>query len=119
MAANDKPKIDLILSDLEAEILKPEPFVVVLNGGKRITFKDPYDFKISERDEILGIYEAARRGDADDLDLLKRIMSPEDYQKYLDADLPLRTHGALVERVMGHFKGGLGDAGEGRASAGS
>ena len=117
MASSDKPKIDLILSDLENEILKPEPFVVVLRDGKRITFKDPYDFKISERDEILSIYEAARDGQADDLDLLKKIMSPEDYQKYVDADLPIRTHGALVERVMSHFKGGLGDAGEGSASA--
>ena len=115
--ATDKPKIDLILADLENEVIKPEPFVVVLHAGKRITFKDPYDFKISEREEILGIYEAARRGDADDLDLLKKILSPEDFQKYLDADLPIRTHGALVERVMTHFKGGLGDAGEGNASA--
>lgn len=117
MASSDKPKIDLILADLEAEILKPEPFVVVLNGGKRITFKDPFDFKVSERDEILGIYEAAQRGDADDLDLLKKILSPDDYQKYIDADLPIRTHGALVERVMDHFKGGLGEPGEGSASA--
>jgi hypothetical protein len=117
MASSDKPKIDLILSDLEAEILKPEPFVVVLRDGKRITFKDPFDFKVSEKDEILSLYEAARRGDADDLDLLKKIMSPEDYQKYIDADLPLRTHGALVDRVMTHFKGGLGDAGNGSASA--
>lgn len=114
--AVDKPKIDLILSDLENEILKPEPFVVVLRDGKRITFKDPYDFKISERDEILAIYEAARGGEADDMDLLKKIMSPEDYQKYIDADLPIRTHGALVERVMTHFKGGLGDAGNESAS---
>jgi hypothetical protein len=115
--AVDKPKIDLILADLEAEIAKPEPFVVVLKGGKRITFKDPFDYKISDREEILGIYEAARRGEADDLDLLKKILSPEDYKKYIDANLPLRTHAALVERVMEHFKGGLGDAGNATASA--
>lgn len=117
MASSDKPKIDLILSDLENEIMKPEPFVLALRDGKRITFKDPFDFKVSEKDEILGIYEAARRGEADDLDLLKKIMSPDDYQKYIDADLPIRTHGALVERVMDHFKGGLGDAGNESASA--
>ena len=115
--AVDKPKIDLVLSDLENEVLKPEPFVVVLKGGKRISFKDPYDFKVSERSEILDVYEAARRGEADDLDLLKKILSPEDFQKYLDADLTIRVHAALVERVMEHFKGGLGDAGEGSASA--
>lgn len=115
--AVDKPKIDLILADLENEVLKPESFVVVLNGGKRITFKDPYDFKVSERDEILGIYDAARRGEADDLDLLKKILSAEDYKKYIDADLSIRTHAALVERVMAHFQGGLGNTGEDSASA--
>ena len=115
--AVDKPKIDLILSDLESEIRRPEPFVVVLKDGKRITFKDPYDFKISERDEILGIYQAARAGEADDLDLLKKILSAEDYKRYIDADLPIRTHAALVERVMTHFKGAMGTAGEGSASA--
>ena len=114
---SDKPKIDLILSDLESEIRKPEPFVVVLNSGKRITFKDPFDYKISEREEILGIYAAAQRGEADDMDLLKKIMSSDDYEKYVDADLPIRTHGALVERVMTHFKGALGDEGNGAASA--
>jgi len=117
MASSDRPKIDLILSDLENEILKPEPFVVVLRDGKRITFKDPFDFKVSEKDEILGIYEAAQRGEVDDLDLLKKILSTEDYKKYVDADLPIRTHGALVARVMTHFKGNLGDAGNGSASA--
>lgn len=115
--ANDKPKIDLILSDLENEVSKPEPYVVVLKDGKRITFKDPFDFKVSEREEILGIYDAARAGQADDLDLLKKILSPEDYQKYVDADLSIRIHAALVERVMTHFQGALGNAGEGSASA--
>ena len=117
--AVDKPKIDLILADLESEVAKPEPFVVVLNGGKRISFKDPYDFKVSERNEILDVYEAARRGEADDLDLLKKILSPEDFKKYIDAYLSIRVHAALVERVMGHFKGGLGEPGEGLASAAS
>lgn len=115
--SNDKPTVHLVLADLENEIRKPEPFVLVLSGSKRITFKDPFDFKISERDEILGIYEAAQRGEVDDLDLLKKILSAEDYKKYIDADLPIRTHGALVERVMTHFKGGLGEPGEGSASA--
>jgi hypothetical protein len=114
---SDKPKIDLILADLENEVRKPEPFVVVLNSGKRITFKDPYDFKVSERKEILNLFEAGKRGEVDDLELLKKILSPDDYEKYVDADLPIRTHGALVERVMAHFQGGLGNAGEGSASA--
>jgi len=76
--AVDKPKIDLILADLESEVAKPEPFVVVLNGGKRISFKDPYDFKVSERNEILDVYEAARRGEAGYLDPPKKVLTAEE-----------------------------------------
>lgn len=113
----DTPKIDLVLSDLEREIAKPEPFTVVLSKNKRITFKDPFGFKVSERVEIMDMYEATRRGEADDLDFLKRILSTADYDKYMAEDLPIRTHEALVQRVMAHFQGNLGDSGEGSASA--
>lgn len=113
----DSPKIDLVLSDLEREIAKPEPFTVVLSKNKRITFKDPFGFKISERAEIVELYEASKRGDSDDIEFLKKIMSPADHEKYVAEDLPIRTHEALIERVMAHFQGALGDSGNGTASA--
>lgn len=111
---SDTPKVDLVLADLEKEIAKPEPFTVVLSKNKRITFKDPFGFKLSERAEILGMYEAAQRGESDDLDFLAKIMTKTDFDKYVAEDLPARTHEALVARVMTHFQGGLGDAGKGR-----
>lgn len=113
---SDTPKIDLVLADLEKEIRKPEPFTVVLSKNKRITFLDLYGFKLSERDAIFGLYEQSQRGEADDLDLLKKILSTADYDKYVAEDLPIRTHQALVQRVMAHFEGSLGDQGNAPAS---
>lgn len=112
----DTPKIDLVLSDLEKEIAKPEPFIVVLSKNRRITFKDPFGFKISERTRILGLYEAAKRNETDDLEFIKEILNAADYAKYIAEDLPARTHEALMTRVMAHFQGSLGDAGKGTAS---
>lgn len=112
---SDTPNISLVLADLEKEIAKPEPFVVVLSKNKRVTFKDPFGFKVSERADILALYDRTQRGEADDLDLLKKIMTSADYEKYVAEDLPMRTHAALVERVMAHFQGNLGDAGKGDA----
>lgn len=111
----DTPSINLVLSDLEKEIRKPEPFTVVLSKNKRITFKDPFGFKLSERTRIMDMYDATQRGEADDLDLLKEILSSADFDKYVTEDLPIRTHEALTKRVMAHFQGSLGDAGKGNA----
>lgn len=116
---SDTPKINLVLSDLEAEASSPEPFIVMLGRNKRVTFKDPYDFKISEREEILGLYERAQRGEADDMDVLKKLLSPADFVKYEEADLKIRLHERLVRKVMAHFEGGMGDAGNAPASASS
>lgn len=113
---SDTPNVDLVLSDLEKEIKKPEPFVVVLSGSKRITFKDPYAFKISERREVLDLYDQTQDGQADDLDFLKRILSKSDFEAYVKEDLPIRTHEALTQRVMQHFAGGQADRGNGNAS---
>lgn len=107
----DTPKIDLVLSDLEKEIAKPEPFTVVLSKNRRITFKDPFGFRMSERKEILGMYDATQRGEVDDMDFLKRILSDSDFKKLEEEDLPIRTHNVLVTRVMAHFEGSVGSQG--------
>lgn len=109
MATNDKPNIDLVLSDLEKEIQAPEPFTLVLRNNVRVTFKDPMDFKMSERHDIIGDYGAAQRGEIDDYDFLKRIMTEADFEKYKKADLHIRTHNAVLQRVMNHFQGALGE----------
>lgn len=112
---SDTVKIDLTLADLSREVGTPEPFQFALAGSKRIAFQDPFGFKLSERKEILDIYEKTQRGEADDLDFLSRIMSPADEKAYLAADLPIRVHSALVARIMEHFQPPRGDEGKGRA----
>jgi hypothetical protein len=110
----DSVKIDLTLADLAREVAQPEAFTFVMSKNKRVTFKDPFAFKLSERKEVLDIYEQTQRGEADDLDFLERIMTPADSAAYIAEDLPIRVHSALVQRVMAHFQPPRGDEGKGR-----
>lgn len=111
---SDTPNVDLVLTDLEKEVVRPEDFVVVLSKNKRITFKDLYGFKVSERHEFRELME--RRDEVDDIDLLKRCLSPEDLKKYVDEDVNIRIHQALMQKVMAHYQQGLGTPGEGAGS---
>ena len=110
----DSVKIDLTLADLAREVAQPEAFTFVMSKNKRVNFKDPFGFKLSERGEILDIYDRTQRGEADDIDFLNRIMTPADSAAYIAEDLPLRLHSALVQRIMAHFQPPRGDEGKGR-----
>lgn len=110
----DTVKIDLTLADLQREVGKVETFQLALAGSKKVTFKDPFGFKISERNRILDLYYAAQRGEADDIEFLQSIMSPADHKTYVAADLTMREHQALVAHVMAHFQPPRGDEGKGR-----
>lgn len=110
----DSVKIDLTLADLSREVAQPEEFTFVMSKNKRVTFQDPFGFKLSERKEILGIYDKTQRGEADDVDFLERIMTPADAKAYIAEDLPIRVHSALVQRIMAHFQPPRGDEGKGR-----
>lgn len=107
---SDKPNIDLVISDLEKEIQTPAPFTVALPGGSRVTFKDPFDFKMSERHKVLEDYQAVRNGHGDDYDFLQKVMSKEDFKKYEKADLDVRVHNAVMRAYMAHFEGSLGES---------
>ncbi|UKA59157.1 hypothetical protein [Arthrobacter sp. FW306-2-2C-D06B] len=111
--ANDKPNISLTLAALEAEVAKPEPFVLALKGGKRITFPDLYDMPAVEAKEFFDQFEGA---DRTDFSLLEQWLSKPDYEAYVEARLPLRVHAALVERVMAYYQQTVGTPGEGAAS---
>lgn len=108
---SDKPEVDLVISDLEKEIEKPKPLTAVLPGTSiRVTFQDPFDFKMSERHKVLEEYQAVRQGNGDDYDFLRKIMSKEDFKKYEKADLDVRLHNAVMAKVMAHFEGTLGES---------
>ncbi|MCZ9884153.1 hypothetical protein [Arthrobacter sp. B2a2-09] len=112
--ANDKPNINLTIAELEAEVAKPEPFVLALKGGKRVTFPDLYDMPAAEAEDFFAKFEGTGRTD---FALLEEWLSKPDYEAYVAARLPLRVHAALIERVMNYYQQTVGKPGEGAASA--
>lgn len=114
--ANDKPTIHLSLSALEAEVAKPEAFVLALSGGKRITFPDLYDMPADEAGQFFKDLEASGQND---FDFLEKWLSAKDFEAYKAEKIPLRLHAALIERVMNYYQQTVGKPGEGPASASS
>lgn len=107
--ANDKPSINLSLASLEAEIAKPEPFILALKGGKRITFPDLFDISIDESDEFLSDLQ---KNGQNDLGFLEKWLSPTDFEAYKAAKVPLRVHAALIQRVLAYYQQTVGTPGE-------
>jgi hypothetical protein len=110
--AADKPTINLSLSALEAEIVKPEPFVLALKDGKRVTFPDIFDRPADEAAEFLSDLRSS-----DDFDLMAKWLSEDDFKRYKAAKIPLRSHAAIMQAVMSYYEQTMGTPGEGRASA--
>lgn len=104
----DKPQIDLVISDLEKEIEKPKPYTVALKGGGRVTFKDPFDFKLDERDRVMKLMRGMENGSVDDLEFLAEIMTKTDLEKYKKSNPDIRVHNYTISKVMAHFQGVLG-----------
>lgn len=107
---SDKPQIDLVLTDLEKEIQEPQPYTVALPGGKRITFKDPFDFSLDERQRVMDLFQGMERGTVDDFEFLSEIMTKTDLEAYKKTNPKIRTHNTLMQRVMAHFRGALGES---------
>jgi hypothetical protein len=105
----DKPNVSLSLASLEAEVSTPEPFVVALKGGKRITFPDLFDLPADEAEEF---FKDLQGSGQTDFAFLAKWLSAEDFEAYKAAKVPLRVHAALVERVMAYYQGTLGTPGE-------
>jgi len=112
--ANDKPNINLSLAALEAEISKPEPFILALSGGKRIKFPDLFDMPADESEEF---FRDLSEPGKSDFEFLAKWLSKADFEAYKAAKVPLRTHKALIERVVGYYQQTVGTSGEGPASA--
>lgn len=110
MTMTDKPQVDLVLADLEKEIEEPKPFTVVIKGGKRVTFKDPFDFTLEERQRVMDLYQGMQNGTVDDLEFLAEIMTKTDLETYKKSNPKIRTHNTLMQRVMAHFQGALGES---------
>jgi hypothetical protein len=109
----DKPNVMLTLANLEAEVAKPEPFVLALKSGKRITFPDIFDMPAEDAEAFLASMEGAKN----DFSALEKWLSSEDFAKYKEAKLTLRVHKALIERVTAYYEQTVGTPGEDSASA--
>lgn len=102
---------------IEAETAKADPFQIALSNSKIVTIASPYEFRLSERAEIIELYQGVQEGKADDLVLLKRLMSKKDYEAYMAEDLSLAAHAQLMTMAMKHFEKGIkGDMGNSAAS---
>lgn len=112
--AVDKPNVNLSLAALEAEVAKPEPFVLALKGGKRITFPDLFDLPADEAEEF---FKDFQQGAQNDFAFLEKWLTKADFEAYKAAKIPLRVHGALIERVMNYYQQTVGTPGEDTASA--
>lgn len=110
MTDRDKPQVDLVLADLEKEIQEPQPYTVALKGGVRVTFKDPFDFKLDERQRVMDLMRGMENGTVDDLEFLAEIMTKTDLEKYKKSNPGIRLHNTLMQRVMAHFQGALGES---------
>ncbi|MFP3579982.1 hypothetical protein SB659_10415 [Arthrobacter sp. SIMBA_036] len=114
--ATDKPTIHLSLSALEAEVAKPEAFVLALSGGKRITFPDLFDMPADEASQFFKDLEETGQND---FEFLEKWLSEKDFAAYKAEKIPMRVHAALIQRVMDYYEQTVGKPGEGRASASS
>lgn len=112
--AIDKPSINLSLAALEAEVAKPEPFVLALSGGKRITFPDLFDMPADEAEAFFADIETPGKHD---FEFLAKWLSKADFEAYKAAKVPLRVHRALMQRVFSYYEQTVGTPGEGPASA--
>lgn len=109
--AADKPKIHATLADLETEG-KPEAFVFATKAGKRVTFPDPFEMGWEEGEEFL---EDLQKRSAKLT--LSKWLSEKDYELLRAEGLSVRKLGILLEMVLSHYQGAVGDSGEGDASA--
>lgn len=108
--AADKPTIHASLADLDTEG-KPEPYVYMTKGGKRVTFPDIFEMDWEEGDKFMSDLEnKSTRAFMSDW------LPEKDFDALRAEKLTLRQMGILVQKVMAHYQGLVGGPGEGDAS---
>lgn len=106
----DKPKVHATLADLETEG-RPEAFVFATKAGKRVTFPDPFEMDWEEGEKFL---EDLQKRSA--VATLTAWLSEKDYATLRTEKLSVRKLGILLEMVLHHYQGVVGDSGEDSAS---
>lgn len=99
---SDNIKINFSIEILEKEAKKSsgsvEPLKVALKDNVVITFHDPQELGVFELLDFAGAED-----DADVTELLRKILSEEDYAALREYNPTGRVLGLLMERVTAHF----------------
>lgn len=115
MATNaDSPSVLGSLQQLqkEAKEATPEPARFMTSAG-RITFPDPGVMEAFESDELLSFVVSPA---TDTKAVLKKWLSPEDFEKVAAEKLTRRAMTALLKKVQSHYNDIFGGPGESSAS---
>lgn len=114
---NDKPIGNIKRVKISDE-RNQDPAQYPLANGRLVTFPDIFDMPTEEAEDFLDqLDEASRAGKISPV--LKRWLSPEDYEA-LNAEYPtIRKLKPVFYAVMDYYQGVWGNQGEGDASEGS
>jgi hypothetical protein len=109
----DKPKVNLSIAALEAEIGVVDPYVIALPNSKLITFPDVAGMEAEEAEAFLEDIQKSKRNS----EALKKWLPADDYENLRAARLSLRTQSHMMGRVGDYYTSTLGTKGEDSASA--
>lgn len=107
---SDSPTLNDTLASLEAEAIRPGPYVIGTAEG-RISFPDPGEMDWEKGEEwILDL------GVKKDSDLFKKWLTADDFAKLQRSGLTLSGKVVLVNRLQKHYGPVFGAVGEGQPS---
>lgn len=107
---NDSPTVHASAAKLDQQGT-PEAFVYMTKAGHRITWPDPLDMDFEDAEEFLDDLNGKRNSE-----VLPKWIGDDDYAALKADHLSLKKLRALLDMVVSHYQGVLGDEGEGDAS---
>ncbi|MBB5748534.1 hypothetical protein [Micrococcus sp. TA1] len=111
----DKPTVHLTLAKLKESTKAPEPFILGLDGGKRVTFPDFYNGMDSEASEAL-LNELNNPQRAGVWPALKLWLSDGDLEKLRAQKFTLHQLMQIIAAANDHYERHYGTPGEGGGS---
>lgn len=107
---NDKPTINDTIAALEAEAVRPGPYVLG-SGEGRITFPDPGEMDWKEGEEW--VYDLGVKRDSE---LFAKWLDADNYAKLEESGLTMAGKVVLTKKLQQHYGAIFGTPGEGLTS---